>query len=125
GGGGGRGGGSGGDVSKQGSRLDERAGEGVHVVRPVVQIKRRAGGRCHVQPPHQRLCAVVTGADTDPVLVENGRDVVRVNIPVRERHDTRAVAPRLRTVHRHALDLRESLDRGGREGLLVLGDPLG
>src|SRR2546426_3438705 len=34
--------------------------------------------RSHIQPPHQRLRAMMAGADADPVLVENGRDIVRV-----------------------------------------------
>src|SRR2546422_2356580 len=53
-----------GDVSKQGSRLDERAGEGVHLVQPVVQVERRAGGRGHIQPPHQRLRAMIDRKST-------------------------------------------------------------
>src|SRR2546430_8837702 len=65
---------------------------------------------------------MMPGADTDPVLVEDGRDVVRVNVAVRERDHARPVVAR--AVHRDALDLREPLDRGSRKRLLVLGDPL-
>src|SRR5437879_523693 len=66
---------------------------------------------------------MVAGADADPVLVEDGGDVVRMDIAVRERHDARAMIAR--PVHRHTVDLDELVDRGSRERPLVLRDPLG
>ena len=47
---------------------------------------------------------------------------MRVDVAVRERNHTGPVVAR--AVHRHAFDLGEALDRGRRERLLVLGDPL-
>src|SRR5881398_4272381 len=62
------------------------------------------------------------GTDADAGLVEDGRDIVRVDVAVRERDAAGAVVPR--AVYGHALDLREALDRGRRERLLMLGDPI-
>src|ERR687897_3911999 len=61
-------------------RAVERIGEGVDVVAFVVEIPACPRRRRDVEDPHERFRAVVPGADTHVALVEDLRDVVRVQI---------------------------------------------
>src|SRR3546814_5534475 len=59
----------------------------------VVAIESKAGarGRRHAQMRHQRLRAMMPGADRDPALVQNRADVVRMHPRHREADDPGAV----------------------------------
>src|SRR5687767_8166413 len=58
--------------------------ERVDVGLVVVHVEGRARGGWHVEPPHQRLRAVVAGADADAGAVENCREIVRMHVAERE-----------------------------------------
>ena len=73
-------------------RLAQGVGQRVDVVGVVVQVQRRPGGGRHPEVAHERLGAVVAGADRDPVLVENGADVVGVNAIHHEGQNRRLVS---------------------------------
>jgi MFS family permease len=65
--------------------------EPVDVVDRVVHRKRRSRGRRYAELAHQRLRAVVPGADADSLATEDLADVVRVGTLERERHERAAV----------------------------------
>src|SRR5262249_10608138 len=52
--------------------------EPIDVVRGVVEVEARAVRGCNTELAHERLAAVVAGADGDPVEVEELRHVVRM-----------------------------------------------
>src|SRR5438093_1688998 len=87
--------------------------EGVDVVDVIIDVEGCARGRRDAQATHQRLSAVVAGPNTDAVLVQDRRQVVRMNVAVCERNDAGTVA--LRSIDRDALDLRQAFDRQARE----------
>src|SRR3989441_2864341 len=94
--------------------------EGVDVVHVIIDVERGTRGRGDAEPAHQRLGAVVAGPNTDAVAVQDRRQVVRMNVPVRERHDAGTVVAR--SIDRDALDLRQALDRQAGQLLLVRRD---
>jgi MFS family permease len=73
----------------------EAVDQPLHVRERVVHGERRARRRGDAEPAHQRLRAMVTGADTHPGASEDLADVVRVGAIKRER-DQRAALGRLR-----------------------------
>ena len=75
-----------------------------------VEVEARARRRRDAEPRHQRLRAVVAGADRDALPVEHLRDVVRVD-PVDVERDDPGAALRRRAVARDAVDLAELLER--------------
>src|SRR6266516_1029509 len=93
--------------------------ESVNVVDVIIDVEGRPRGRRHAQPAHQRLRAMMASANTDTVLVQDGCQVVRVNVAVCEWNDAGAVTAR--SVDRDTFDLGEPLDRQAGELLLVLG----
>src|SRR6201988_2947587 len=103
--------------SEQFPRLPERAYERVDVVHVIIDVEGSASRRRHAQPPHQRLRAVMTRANTDAVAVENRREIVRMHVAVREWNHSGAMLAR--AVHIHAFDLRKPFDRGLRQLLLM------
>ena len=58
----------------------ERIGQRVDVVLVVVQVEAGARGGVHAEQAHQRLGAVVAGADAHVALVEHLAEVVRVDV---------------------------------------------
>src|SRR3990167_7052814 len=58
--------------------VDEGAGEGVHLVRVIVDVEAGAGGAGHPQCAHERLAAVVPGPHGDPLGIQQLAEVVRV-----------------------------------------------
>jgi MFS family permease len=70
----------------------------VHVVAGVVHGERSARRSGHAQPAHQRLRAVMPGADTDAATSEDLPDVVRVRAVERERGQRPALGRRKRSV---------------------------
>src|SRR2546425_8928097 len=94
--------------------------EGVDIVHVIIDVERGTRGRGDAEPAHQRLGAVVAGPNTDAVAVQDRRQVVRMNVAVRERHDAGTVVAR--SIDRDALDLRQALDRQAGQLLLVRGD---
>src|SRR6185436_18906059 len=64
----------------------------------VVHIERRPRGRRHVQAPHQRLRTMMARANADADLVENRREIVRMDLRDREA-DHSAPVRRWRTVN--------------------------
>src|SRR5712691_6053147 len=99
--------------------LPDSGHQRVDVVDVVIDVERRPCGRRHSQATHQRLGAMMARANTDAVFIQDRREIVRVNVTVREWHDARAVT--LRSVDRDAFDLREPLDRYTGQLLLVCG----
>src|SRR5438105_545923 len=91
------------------ARFPYGSDESVDVVDVIIDVEGRARGRGNTQAPHQRLGAVVTGADTDAVAVQDRRKVVRMNVAVGERHDAGTMVAR--SIDRDALDLRQALNR--------------
>ncbi len=83
-----------------------------------VEVEARPVRRRDAEPRHQRLAAVVPGADRDPVHVEHLCDVVRVHALDVERHDP---SPPLgsRPVTDEAGDVREPFERVDQELALV------
>src|ERR1041385_9159556 len=104
--------------AEQLARLPQRRDERVDVVDVVIDVKRRARGRRNAKAPHQRLRAVVPGADADAVAIQNRGEIVRMDVAVREWNDPRAVVAG--AVHGNPLDLTESLYGDPGELLLVL-----
>ena len=92
----------------------------VDVLGRVVEVEARAVRRRDAELAHQRLAAVVAGADRDAVEVEELRDVVRVRpAGVEVEADDPGAPVRRRAVQRHARDLAELLERVPGEGVLV------
>src|SRR5665213_586648 len=98
--------------------------ERVDVVLIVIEVKRGARGRSHAEGAHQGLRAVMAGADTDALLVEDLRDVMGVHVTECERDHARAI----RSSRRWSKD-RELFEGVGQgcdgvrgERALVLGD---
>src|SRR3954465_4250863 len=58
----------------------ERIGQSVDIVFVVVQIEAGAGGGVDAEQAHQRLGAVMTGAQADVALVEHLRKIVRGDV---------------------------------------------
>jgi len=58
--------------------------EGVDVLAAIVEGKRGAGGCSDTQAPHQGLGTVMAGADGDPLPVEDGADVVWMDVAEEE-----------------------------------------
>src|SRR3954471_10993401 len=58
----------------------ERIGQSVDIVFVVVQIEAGAGGGVDAEQAHQRLGAVVTGAQADVALIKHLRQIVRVDV---------------------------------------------
>src|SRR6267143_6572165 len=106
--------------SEQFARLAHRGDQSIDVIDVIVDVEGRARGRRHAQATHQGLRAVVAGPNTDAVAVQDRRQVVGVNVTVRERHDAGSVVAR--SIDRDALDLRQALDSQAGELLLVRGD---
>src|SRR5450759_977693 len=84
----------------------------------VVDVERRPRCPGHVEPPHQRLCAVVTGANANPLTIENCREVVRMHIAEREAQYAAPLA-RGRSIDVQTLDRRETLLRLRHQRSLV------
>src|SRR5688500_15735937 len=55
----------------------------------VVNVKRSTIRRAYTQFTHERLGAVVSGPDGDPLAVQDGPDVVRVDVLDVERNQSR------------------------------------
>src|SRR5258708_34078380 len=87
------------------ARVVDRAHEGIDVALITVNVERRTRRSRDAEPPHERLRAVMPGANADALLVQHRGQVVRMNIGHREAHDTTALL-RLRTKDMHAFDLR-------------------
>src|SRR6185436_11109156 len=77
-------------AAEQGLRALDPRDECVDVRRVVVHVDARARRRRHIQPTHQRLRAVVPGANADPRLVEHGGEVMRVDPVHGEAYDAAA-----------------------------------
>jgi len=77
----------------------ESGHEPLHVIRGVVHGKRRPGGGRHTEAPHQRLRAVVPGADAHAAPAEDLPDVVRMRPVEREGDEGAALGRRQRSVH--------------------------
>ena len=60
----------------------------IDVAAIVVNVERRASGRAHIEPSHERLRAVIAGANADPVAIENRRKIVRMHVAKCKAHDT-------------------------------------
>src|SRR6266566_4886748 len=97
-------------------RRDER----VDVVHAVIDIKGRPRSRRDAQSAHQRLCAMMTRANADPVAIEDRRQIVWMNVAVREWNDAGPMVAW--SVDGHALDLREPLNGDPGKRGLVLGN---
>src|SRR5438105_9018718 len=65
---------------------------------------------------------MMPGANADSIAIEDRRQIVRMNVAVREWNDARPMVSW--SVDGDALDLREPFDRDPRQRGLVLGDPL-
>src|SRR5687767_10538302 len=72
-------------------RALERIGQRVDVVAIVVDVEAGTGRGGRTEQAHQRLGAVVAGADAHVALVEDLADVVGVEVAEREAHDATAV----------------------------------
>src|SRR5205823_11796340 len=70
--------------------LVETADQPLHVLRQRVEVEARARRRRNTETGHQRLCAVVAGADGNALPVEDLRDVVRVHVLELEADDARS-----------------------------------
>src|ERR671930_1251676 len=88
-----------------------------------VEVEARAVRGRHAEPRHQRLAAVVTGADRDALGIEHPRDVVWMDALDVEGHDSGAAVGRWSVEHDPG-DLSEALERDRRELLLVRLDRL-
>ena len=86
----------------------ERAHQRVDLVASVVHRQRCARGRGHAEAIHDRLRAVMTGADGDALAIHDRPDVVRVHPVEHERQDA-GLPPR-------RADQAQSVDRGERGG---------
>src|SRR5215475_3006061 len=73
--------------------------EPVDLLRQRVQVEADTARRCHAEPPHERLGAVMSGAGGDPLEVADLGDVVRVNALDVDRKDP-SVPLRQRSVDR-------------------------
>src|SRR3954463_15683893 len=104
--------------SEELSRALERVGELVDLGLRVVDEERGARGRGDAQLLRERLRAVVPGADRDPLLVEELREVVRVDAVDLEREDAAALLRALRPVDLGA-EAAEALEPVRDEALLV------
>src|ERR1051325_10832836 len=106
--------------AKQLARLPQRRDEGIDVVDVVIDVERRARGRRNAKAPHQRLRAVMPGADADAVAIQNRGEIVRMDVAVREWNNSRAMVAR--AVHGNSLNVTQPLDGDPGELLLVLGN---
>ena len=106
------------------ARLVERVHQPVDVLARVVDVEAGARGRGHAQLAHQRLGAVVAGADADALAVAQLGDVVGVHARQLERDHAAAPVGVRRAEDPQALDLRQALERVGREVALVGAHPL-
>src|SRR5919198_1006512 len=88
-----------------------------------VEVEARAVRGRHAEPRHQRLAAVVTGADRDALGIEHLRDVVWMNALDVKGHDSGAAVGGWSVEHDPG-DLSEALERHRRELLLVRLDRL-
>src|SRR5688572_31519748 len=86
--------------------LEHAFDQRIDVAAIVVHVERRTSPGAYVEPPHQRLRAVVTRTNADPVAIEDGREVVRMHVTQRKAHDA-APRRRRRAVDRYAFDLHE------------------
>ena len=77
----------------------------VDVVARGVDGERRARRRGDAEAPHQRLRAVVAGADADALAAEDLGHVVRVHAVERERDERAALVGVRRAVDRQPVDL--------------------
>src|SRR5262245_41927544 len=93
-------------------------GEAVDVVGRVVEVEAGAVRRGDAELAHERLAAVVAGADRDAVEVEELGDIVRVRALDVEADDAGALLSR-RAVERDARDLAEPIERVPGEEVLV------
>ena len=82
-------------------------------------MERGARGGAHAEAAHQRLGAVVAGADADRLAVAELGDVVRVDALDRERDDPAAAVEVGRPEERDAVDLGQPLERVGGQLALV------
>ena len=101
--------------------LVQTVDEPVDLVRDRVEVEARAIRRCDAEPGHQRLAAVVPGANGDAVHVEDLRDVVRMDAFDVERDDSRAPVRR-RPVADEARHVGKPLERVDEQLALVLLD---
>src|SRR5688572_13647264 len=96
--------------------------EAIHVLGRVVEVEARAVGGGDAELPHQRLAAVVAGADADAVQVEELGDVVRMHlVPCRldvEAEDAGAALGG-RAVERDPRNLPELFERVAGQPVLV------
>jgi MFS family permease len=83
----------------------QAADEPLHVLPVAVHRERRPRRRSYAQLAHQRLRAVMPGADAHPLPSEDLPDVVRMSTLQRERDQGAAVAGGRRAVHHQARDL--------------------
>jgi MFS family permease len=81
------------------TNLVEPVDEPLHVARRVVHGERRARRRRYAELSHQRLRAVVAGADTDALATEDLPDVVGMGALERERHERAPVRRGKRAMH--------------------------
>src|SRR5258708_3639665 len=102
---------------------DQPVDELVDLLLHRVQIETRAVRCGYAELLHQRLTAVMAGANRDALHVENLRDVMRMDPLDVERDDACAPLGR-RAVERDAGYVREAPERVGSELLLVLVDRL-
>jgi MFS family permease len=97
----------------------------VDVLAAVVHGERRARRGRYAELAHQRLRAVMPGADADAPAAEDLPDVVRMGPVQRERDQCATVGRRKRAVDHQRRDLRrQPLERVGDERLLVRADLL-
>src|SRR3990172_6167403 len=67
-------------IAEEGPRRLDRLHQHVHLSQGVVQVEAGAGGPGNAQGAHQRLCAVVAGADCHTVAVQDGTHVMRMQV---------------------------------------------
>src|SRR5512143_768766 len=61
------------------NHLLNRSRQDVDLFFRIVESKRRACGRWNIKPLHDRLSTMMTRADSNAFLIENGSDVVWMN----------------------------------------------
>src|SRR2546426_9498457 len=68
--------------------LPQRLDKGVHFVARVVEVEAGARGGGDAEFLVERHRAMMTGPDGDAFLIEEGRQIVRMNVAERERDET-------------------------------------
>src|SRR5689334_708601 len=96
--------------------------QGVDLVHRGVHTERRSRGRRYSVPHADRTSAVMTGAHGDALLVEQLRDVVRMNALERKGDRGATVDGGGRPDDAQVRDRLQTLERVGGERLLVLAD---